>query len=117
MSKTAIVTDSNSGITRDLGEKLGIHVLPMPFFINEKMYYEDINLSQEEFYTHLKNNSSISTSMPSLSDVSDLWDTLLKDYEEIVHIPMSSGLSGSCSAAMAPFSSTKIGWLKITPSY
>lgn len=101
MSRTAIVTDSNSGITQELGEKLGIYILPMPFFINEEMYYENITLTQEEFYAHLKNNSSISTSMPSLSDVADLWSRLLKDYEEIVHIPMSSGLSGSCNAAMA----------------
>ncbi len=101
MSKVAIVTDSNSGITRALGEELGIYVLPMPFYINDEVYYEDITLTQEEFYEHLKNQSSISTSMPSLSDVSELWNRLLKDYEEIVHIPMSSGLSGSCNAALA----------------
>lgn len=101
MKKVAITTDSNSGITRALGEELGIYVLPMPFYINDKLYYEDITLSQEEFYEHLKNNSNISTSMPSLTDVTELWDKLLKDYDEIVHIPMSSGLSGSCNAAQA----------------
>lgn len=101
MKRTAIVTDSNSGITRALGEELGIYVLPMPFYINDKLYYEDITLTQEEFYEHLKNNSNISTSMPSLTDVTELWDRLLKDYDEIVHIPMSSGLSGSCNAAQA----------------
>lgn len=101
MSKVAIVTDSNSGITRTLGEELGIHVVPMPFYINEELYFEDITLSQEEFYEHLKNNATISTSMPSLSDVTELWDKLLKYYDEIVHIPMSSGLSGSCNAAQA----------------
>ena len=99
MKKTAIVTDSNSGITGALGKELGIYVLPMPFYINGELYYEDITLTQEEFYEHLKNDSSISTSMPSLSDVTELWDRLLKDYDEIVHIPMSSGLSGSCNAA------------------
>ena len=71
----------------------------MPFYINEKLYYEDISLSQKEFYGFLKEDANISTSMPSLTDVTDLWDKLLKDYEAIVHIPMSSGLSGSCNAA------------------
>lgn len=99
MGSIAIVTDSNSGITRELGEQLGIYVLPMPFYINEKLYYEDISLSQKEFYGFLKEDANISTSMPSLTDVTDLWDKLLKDYEAIVHIPMSSGLSGSCNAA------------------
>lgn len=99
MGKVAIVTDSNSGITRALGEELGIFVLPMPFYINEELYYEDITLTQEDFYKFLKDNASISTSMPSLTDVTELWDRLLKDYEAIVHIPMSSGLSGSCNAA------------------
>lgn len=99
MGKIAIVTDSNSGITRALGEKLGIFVLPMPFYINEELYYEDITLTQEGFYEFLKNNATISTSMPSLTDVTELWDRLLKDFEAIVHIPMSSGLSGSCNAA------------------
>lgn len=99
MGNIAIVTDSNSGITRELGEQLGIYVLPMPFYINEKLYYEDISLSQKEFYGFLKEDANISTSMPSLTDVTDLWDKLLKDYEAIVHIPMSSGLSGSCNAA------------------
>ena len=99
MGKIAIVVDSNSGITRALGEELGIFVLPMPFYINEELYYEDITLSQEDFYKFLKSDAAISTSMPSLTDVTELWDRLLKDYEAIVHIPMSSGLSGSCGAA------------------
>lgn len=100
MGKVAIVTDSNSGITRALGEKLGIYVLPMPFYINDQLYYEDITLSQEEFYRHLSDKADIKTSMPSLADVTELWDSLLKTYDEIVHVPMSSGLSGSCSAAV-----------------
>ena len=101
MSRVAIVTDSNSGITRAMAKELGIYVIPMPFYINEKLFYEDITLSQEEFYEYLKSGAEISTSMPSLSDVTDLWDKLLKEYDEIIHIPMSSGLSGSCSAAQA----------------
>lgn len=100
MGKIAIVTDSNSGITRALAEKLGVFVLPMPFYINEELYYEDITLTQERFYEFLKDDAVISTSMPSLTDVTELWDRLLKDYETIVHIPMSSGLSGSCNAAL-----------------
>ena len=96
MERVAIVTDSNSGITRAAAEQMGIYVLPMPFYIDDKLYYEDITLSQEEFYQFLKGNANISTSMPSLADVTELWDRLLKDYETIVHIPMSSG---SCNAA------------------
>lgn len=101
MGKIAIVTDSNSGITQDEGRKLGISVVPMPFYINEKLYLEGITLSQEEFYERLKNDGPISTSQPSPADICGLWDTLLKEYDEIVHIPMSSGLSASCSTAMA----------------
>lgn len=101
MSKIAIVTDSNSGITQAMGKELGITVLPMPFYINEKMYYEDIDLTQEQFYQMLQEGASISTSQPLVANLLELWDNLLKDYDEIVHIPMSSGLSGSCETAMA----------------
>lgn len=100
MSKIAIVTDSNSGITRSQAEILGVYVLPMPFYIEGKLYLEEISLTQEEFYEHLKNKAEISTSMPSVGDVTDFWDELLKSYDEILHIPMSSGLSGSCETAM-----------------
>ena len=100
MSKIAIVTDSNSGITQDEGRALGISVLPMPFYINEVMYLEGITLSQEEFYEKLKNDENISTSQPSPADVCGLWDMLLEKNDEIVHIPMSSGLSNSCETAM-----------------
>ncbi|MCD7817859.1 MAG: DegV family protein [Lachnospiraceae bacterium] len=100
MSSVAIVTDSNSGIVQAEAEKLGIYVLPMPFYINGELFYEDISLTQEEFYRHLQENSDISTSMPMVGDVTDLWDRLLKNYDEIVHIPMSSGLSSSCSTAI-----------------
>lgn len=100
MGKIAIVTDSNSGISQEQGRKLGVSVLPMPFYINEKMYLEGITLSQEEFYERLKNDENISTSQPSPAEVSGLWDSLLREYDEVVHIPMSSGLSNSCESAM-----------------
>ena len=100
MRKIAIVTDSNSGITQDEGRKLGISVLPMPFYINEVMYLEGVTLSQEEFYERLKKDEPISTSQPNPGEVCGLWDTLLKEYDEIVYIPMSSGLSASCETAM-----------------
>lgn len=101
MSKVAIVTDSNSGITQKRGEKLGIYVLPMPFFIDGELYLEDITLSQEQFYEKLGADSEISTSQPSPGDVMDLWDKLLEDYDEIVCIPMSSGLSSTCETALS----------------
>ena len=101
MSKVAIVTDSNSGIKINEGLEKGIHVLPMPFYINEELFYEEIDLTQEMFYEKLTDDSiDIKTSMPMLGDISDKWDELLKEYDEIVHIPMSSGLSGSYQAAM-----------------
>ena len=101
MAKIAIVTDSNSGITQAEGKKLGIYVLPMPFMINEETFYEDIDLTQEQFYEKLKSGANIATSQPSPDSVTSLWDELLQEYDEIVHIPMSSGLSGSCQSAMA----------------
>lgn len=97
--KTAIVTDSNSGITQAMAKELGVFVLPMPFFINEELFYEDISLTQEEFYKKLAEDADISTSQPSPGEVMDLWDKVLEEYEEIVHIPMSSGLSKSCETA------------------
>ena len=101
MSKVAIVTDSNSGITQKRGEELGIYVLPMPFFIDGELYLEDITRSQEQFYEKLGADSEISTSQPSPGDVMDLWDKLLEDYDEIVCIPMSSGLSSTCETALS----------------
>ena len=100
MSKVAIMTDSNSGITQAEGKELGITVLPMPFYIDNEMYYEDIDLTQGEFYERLKSDCEIKTSMPLVGDVTDKWDELLKDYDEIVYIPMSSGLSSSCETAI-----------------
>lgn len=99
MSKVAILTDSNSGITQSQAGEYGVSVLPMPFFINEKTYFEDINLSQEEFYKLLGEDAEITTSMPAPGDVTDRWDELLKEYDEVVYIPMSSGLSSSCATA------------------
>ena len=100
MGRVAVATDSNSGITQKEAEKLGIRVLPMPFFINGELYLEDITLTQEEFYKRLSEDADISTSQPSPGDVIDLWDEILKEYDEIVYIPMSSGLSSSCETAI-----------------
>lgn len=100
MKKIAIVTDSNSGITQKQGKEMGIYVLPMPFFIDGELFLEDITLSQEEFYQKLGDDSDISTSQPAPGDLLDLWDKLLKEHDEVVHIPMSSGLSGSCETAV-----------------
>ncbi len=99
MSKIAVVTDSNSGITQKEAKELGLYVLPMPFMIGDDTYYEDVNLTQEQFYELLLGGESISTSQPSPEEVCKLWDSLLQEYDEIVHIPMSSGLSGSCQSA------------------
>lgn len=100
MSNVAIVTDSNSGITQAKAKEYGIHVLPMPFMINDQTYFEDIDLTQEQFYEKLTSGAQIGTSQPSPESVMELWDKLLKEYDEIVHIPMSSGLSGSCQSAI-----------------
>ena len=101
MSRLAIITDSNSGITQSRGKELGIFVLPMPFFIDGQLFLEDITLTQEQFYDRLGGDSDISTSQPSPGDVMELWENVLKDYDEIVHIPMSSGLSSSCATALS----------------
>lgn len=100
MSRIAIVTDSNSGITQEQAKEMGISVLPMPFMIDEETYYEDITLSQPEFYEKLMAGAAVVTSQPTPESVMNLWDELLKENDEIVHIPMSSGLSGSCQSAV-----------------
>lgn len=100
LAKIAIVTDSNSGITQAQAGELGMYVLPMPFMIDQNTYYEDINLTQKDFYAGLEDGKEVITSQPSPEAVMNLWDELLKDYDEIVHIPMSSGLSGSCQSAI-----------------
>ena len=98
--KIAVVTDSNSGITQKEGKDLGLFVLPMPFMIDDTEYFEDISLTQEGFYEKLEGGANVVTSQPSPDSVMKLWDDLLADYEELVYIPMSSGLSGSCQTAL-----------------
>ena len=99
MKKIAIMTDSNSGITQKEAAGLGISVLPMPFMINDTTYFEDINLTQERFYEFLENDAVVSTSQPSPDSLIHMFHKLLAEYDEVVHIPMSSGLSGSCQTA------------------
>lgn len=101
MSKVAVATDSNSGITQAEAKKLGIRVLPMPFFIDGELFYEDVTLTQEQFYEKLDAGADVSTSQPAPGDVTDLWDELLREYDQVVYIPMSSGLSASCETAEA----------------
>lgn len=103
MKKIAVVTDSNSGITQEQAKEMGVYVVPMPFYIDGQVYYEGINLDRETFFEKQDAGADITTSQPTPGDVMDLWDRLLKEegYEEIVYIPMSSGLSGSCHTAIA----------------
>lgn len=100
MEKIAIATDSNSGITQTEAKKLGVYIVPMPFFIEGETFYEGINLTQEAFYQRLEAGGDISTSMPLVGKLTDFWDELLKTHEKLVYIPMSSGLSGSCETAL-----------------
>ena len=101
VKKIATVTDSNSGITQKQAKELGVYVLPMPFTINGQTFYEDIDLTQEQFYEKLEEGAEIATSQPTIESVVGLWNELLQTYDQIIHIPMSSGLSGSCATAMA----------------
>ena len=98
--KIAVVTDSNSGITQAQGKELGITVLPMPFMIDGNEFFEDISLTQQEFYGKMEEDMDIPTSQPSPESIVELWEALLEEYDGIVHIPMSSGLSGSCQTAL-----------------
>ena len=100
MSRIAVITDSNSGINFEDAKELGIKVLPMPFLIDGKTYFEEISLSQEEFFEKLENDVDISTSQPSPESVMKIWDEALKEADEVVYIPMSSGLSSSCHTAL-----------------
>ncbi len=101
MSRVKIITDSNSGITQRQGEEMGIEVVPMPFFINEAQYLEDITMNQEDFYRALADDTAeVSTSQPSPETIMEMWAQGLEEYDEIVHIPMSSGISSSCATAM-----------------
>lgn len=99
MSKVAIITDSNSGITQKEAKEAGLFVIPMPFYIDGNLHFEDIDLTQEQFYEELARDVDISTSQPAVGDILDLWEKVLGEYDQIVHIPMSSGLSGSCQSA------------------
>lgn len=97
--RIAIVTDSNSGISQEMARELGIFVVPMPFLIDGGEFFEDINLTQEAFYEKLRSDAEISTSQPAAGALLELWEKLLADYDTIVHIPMSSGLSNSYQTA------------------
>ncbi len=99
MKKIAIVTDDNSGITPEEAKQLGIYIIKMPVLIDGTEYYEYDNLTSEQFYKFLEEDRDVKTSQPSPGNVMNLWENLLKDYDEIVHIPMSSGLSESCNTA------------------
>ncbi len=99
MSRVAIITDSNSGITVDEAKKLGVFVLPMPFHIRDRDFFEGVNIDQKSFYQMIDEGVEIGTSQPSPADVVAMWDDILSDYDQIVHMPMSSGLSGSCESA------------------
>lgn len=99
--KTAVMTDSNSGITPEEGKKIGIYSLPMPVIIEGDVFYEGKNITQEEYYGAMTSGKNVTTSQPSPGDVMDMWDGILKEgYEQVVYIPMSSGLSASCHAAI-----------------
>ena len=101
MIKTAIATDSNSGITQKQAKKWGIFVLPMTFFVNDQQYFEELDISQEQFYEMIANKKTVvATSQPSPDELTTLWKRILKDYDELVYVPMSSGLSNSCTTAM-----------------
>lgn len=99
MKKIGVVTDSHSSISQEMAKELGIYVLPMPFYFDEECFYENIDLSREEFFKKLKTNNKVSTSQPSPEEVMKIWDKALEEYEQILYIPISSGLSGSCSTA------------------
>lgn len=102
MARTAVVTDSNSGITQAMAKDLGIRVVPMPFMFGDdsKTYYEDINLTRDEFFRRLETEERVVTSQPAPNEVMKIWDEVLKEYDDLVYIPMSSGLSGSCQSAL-----------------
>jgi DegV family protein with EDD domain len=100
MSKIAVVTDSNSGLSMAQAAELGVYIVPTPFMIDGETYFQEISLSREEFYKKLATGANISTSQPSPESVMSKWDELLKDYDEIVHIPISSGLSTACDTAI-----------------
>ena len=100
MSRVAILTDSNSGISQEEAKEKGLYVLPTPFYINDEIFYEGVDLTVEEFFAKQAAGADMKTSMPVVGDLIDRWESLLEEYDEIVYIPLSSGLSGSCNTAM-----------------
>ena len=100
MSGIAIMTDSNCGIMPEEGRKLGIHVIPMPVIIDGLTYFEGVDITAEDFYKKQAAGAEITTSQPSPGDVTAMWDRLLKDYDQVIFIPMSSGLSNTCQTAV-----------------
>lgn len=100
MSRVAILTDSNSGISQEEAKEKGLYVLPTPFYINDEIFYEGVDLTVEEFFAKQAAGADMKTSMPVVGDLIDRWENLLEEYDEIVYIPLSSGLSGSCNTAM-----------------
>ena len=99
--RTAVVTDSNSGILPDMGRELGVFVVPMPFTIDGTLYYEGVSLTSEQFFRYMEEEAEVSTSQPAPGELQDLWEKVLEEYDELVYIPMTSSLSGSCMSAMA----------------
>ena len=100
MGKVAILTDSNSGITQEEAKKLGIYVFPTPVYIDDEVFYEGVDLTTEQFFARQAEGAEIKTSMPVVGDVIDKWESLLEEYDEVVYIPLSSGLSSSCDTAI-----------------
>ena len=100
MSKVAILTDSNSGITQEEAEQAGIYVFPTPVYINDEVFYEGVDLTTDQFFARQAEGAEIKTSMPVVGDVIDKWESLLDEYDEVVYIPLSSGLSSSCETAI-----------------
>lgn len=101
MKKIGLVTDSHSGILQDEAKRLNIRVLPMPFYFDDECYYENVNITREEFFKKIQEGSNVTTSQPSPMSVQDIWDEALEEYEQILYIPISSGISGSCMTAAA----------------
>lgn len=97
--KVAVVTDTNSGITPEEAKELGVTVVPMPFLINDEEFFEDVTLNQQQFYEKLMSGANVSTSQPNIYSVMDIWQEVLKTHDQLVYIPMSSGLSNSCETA------------------
>lgn len=101
MSKIAVITDTNSGITKEEAEKLGVYLVPMPFVVDGKEYFEGVDCTYEQFFEMLESGADVSTSQPSPDSILSYWEKLLEEYDSVIHIPMSSALSGSCSTAKA----------------